>query len=118
MKGGVSKTRGQSDVGLVVQSSQLDVTELEQDSGPWPQWTDPSTLKHDFFFNSRKNRKLVDYLRVVSFHPLTEGSPLTTSLGKTPKLPGVSHIPASPPISQNTLGKPLASVPRFSHLQN
>ena len=26
MKGGVSKTRGQSDVGLVVQSSQLDVT--------------------------------------------------------------------------------------------
>lgn len=50
MKGGVSKTRGQSDVGLVIQSSQPDTRELEQDSGPWPQRTDPSTLKHLIFF--------------------------------------------------------------------
>ena len=50
MKRGVSKTRGQSDVGLVIQSSQPDVIELEQDSGPWPQWTDPSILKHLTFF--------------------------------------------------------------------
>ena len=27
-------------------------------------------------------------------------------------------MPASPPISQATLGKSLASAPRFSHLQN
>ena len=37
MKGGDSKTCILSYVGLAVQSSQLDVTELEPDNGPWPQ---------------------------------------------------------------------------------
>lgn len=47
------KAHGQSNVSLVTQPRQLDLTELGQDGRPWSQWTDLTFFKHMISFNSR-----------------------------------------------------------------